>query len=190
MFAHGAGDDSQKINKSLGIEGMKNLKKALKYFFLYSIIFPMGMFPGNVIRRIVLPFFTKKCGKRFWVYPDVHIFAIENLECGNFVNINCKAYINCSGGVKIGNYSGVGPLATIQSSYHNYPLGIPHKLAGDTYKQVVIGDDCLIGAGSQILPGAAVGDGCVVLPGSVVSGKFDANYIIGGNPARIIKKRG
>jgi acetyltransferase-like isoleucine patch superfamily enzyme len=168
---------------------MSSISKSVKYWVLYSLIFPMGMFPGNYIRQLVLPWFTRRCGRRFWVYPNVHIFAIEGLVCGDYVNIAYNVYLNCSGGVSIGSYTGIGPHSSIQSTIHNYPKGQLWRNSGDTIRPVTIGSDCLIGAGCHILPGTELGDSCVVLPGSVVSGKYEGNMIIGGNPARVVKRR-
>lgn len=39
-----------------------------------------------------------------------------------------------------------------------------------------------------ILKGTVLGDGCVVGAGAVVAGKFEDNYVIAGNPARVIKR--
>lgn len=55
-------------------------------------------------------------------------------------------------------------------------------------KPIVIGKNCFIGCNSIILKGTILGDGCVVGAGAVVSGKFEGNCVIAGNPARVIKK--
>lgn len=55
-------------------------------------------------------------------------------------------------------------------------------------KEIHIGENCFIGCNSIILKGTILGNNCVVGAGAVVSGKFDANCIIAGNPARIIKR--
>ena len=58
-----------------------------------------------------------------------------------------------------------------------------------TKEPVEIGNDCWIGMGACILPGARLGDGCVVGGGSVVVGELEPNCIAVGNPARVIKHR-
>lgn len=55
-------------------------------------------------------------------------------------------------------------------------------------KEIKIGKNCFIGCNSIILKGTVLGDGCVVGAGAVVSGKFEDNCVIAGNPAKVVKK--
>lgn len=54
-------------------------------------------------------------------------------------------------------------------------------------KSVYIGKNVFIGANSVILPGSYLDDGCYVGAGSVVSGRFERDCLIAGNPA-IVKR--
>ena len=51
-----------------------------------------------------------------------------------------------------------------------------------------IGTGCFIGGPSVVYHGVKLGDKTVVLPMSVVNTDFSGNCIIGGSPARLIKK--
>jgi len=53
---------------------------------------------------------------------------------------------------------------------------------------VVIGDHSWIGANSVIMPGVQLGKFCVVAANSFVNESFDDYSVIGGNPARLIRK--
>ena len=56
-------------------------------------------------------------------------------------------------------------------------------------KAVVIGNDVWIGANVIILPGVNIGDGAVIAAGAVVTKNVGPYEIVGGNPAKLIKKR-
>ena len=56
-------------------------------------------------------------------------------------------------------------------------------------KRVVIGHDVWIGHGATILPGVSVGNGAVIGAGAVVSKDVAPYTIVGGVPAKLIKRR-
>ncbi|HWX61749.1 DapH/DapD/GlmU-related protein [Bradyrhizobium sp.] len=55
--------------------------------------------------------------------------------------------------------------------------------------KVTIGNDCWIGHGAIILPSVIVGDGAVIAAGAVVSRNVPPYTIVGGVPARPIRRR-
>jgi phosphonate metabolism protein (transferase hexapeptide repeat family) len=55
--------------------------------------------------------------------------------------------------------------------------------------KVTIGNDCWIGHGAIILPSVTVGDGAVIAAGAVVSRNVPPYTIVGGVPARPIRRR-
>lgn len=59
----------------------------------------------------------------------------------------------------------------------------PHR--GDT----VVGNDVWIGYGATIMPGVRIGDGAVIASLSVVTKDVAPYAVVGGNPAREVKKR-
>jgi len=64
---------------------------------------------------------------------------------------------------------------------------LSHEMIRAMYVHTRIGKRCFIGARSIIMPGVVIGDGCVVAAGSVVTKDVPAGSIVAGNPARIIK---
>ena len=60
---------------------------------------------------------------------------------------------------------------------------LPHK--GDT----VIGNDVWFGRNCVVMPGVKIGDGAIVAAESVVTKDVAPYSVVGGNPARFIKKR-
>lgn len=45
------------------------------------------------------------------------------------------------------------------------------------------------GAKVIILPGVKIGNGCIIGAGAVVTKSFEDYCVIGGNPAKLLKKR-
>ncbi|WP_167288796.1 acyltransferase [Nocardioides seonyuensis] len=56
-------------------------------------------------------------------------------------------------------------------------------------REVVVGDDVLIGAGAIVIGPANVGTGAVIAAGAVVTGDVAPRSIVGGVPARVIGER-
>ncbi len=55
--------------------------------------------------------------------------------------------------------------------------------------EIIIGNDCWIGTGATIMNGVIIHDGAVVAANSVVTKDVPPYAIVGGNPAKVIKKR-
>lgn len=60
-------------------------------------------------------------------------------------------------------------------------------LSGEV-RPVRIGRDCFIGGASVILPGVTIGDGSIVGGGAVVYDDVPPGTIVGGNPARVLRR--
>ena len=56
---------------------------------------------------------------------------------------------------------------------------------GDT----VVGNDVWFGHGVTVMPGVTIGDGAIVATGAVVTSDVAPYTVVGGNPARLIKRR-
>lgn len=66
----------------------------------------------------------------------------------------------------------------------SYNIGHPSS-NGD----VIIGNDVWIGANATIMSGVTIGDGAVIANNSHVVKNVDPYTIVGGNPAKLIRKR-
>lgn len=65
-------------------------------------------------------------------------------------------------------------------------MGIPDYENVGEASETYIGNNVFIGMNSVILMGTVIGNNCIIGAGSIVSGKFDSNSVIAGNPARKI----
>ncbi|MFE3890699.1 acyltransferase [Priestia sp. YIM B13446] len=112
------------------------------------------------------------------------------ISIGNNVGIS-GATIYARRSITIGDNTLIGGNAKIlDNDFH--PIEVEARNADIKEKiitkPIVIGKNCFIGCNALILKGTVLGDGCVVGAGAVVSGKFEENSVIVGNPARVIKK--
>ena len=55
-------------------------------------------------------------------------------------------------------------------------------------KEIFIGNNCWVGCNVVFLPGSRVGDNCVVAAGAIVNKQFPDNSLIGGVPAKVLKR--
>lgn len=93
-------------------------------------------------------------------------------------------YIQGIGEIYIGDHVLIAPNVGIISANHNL-----YSLKDHHVGKVKIGSYSWIGMNSIILPNVDLGEYTIVAAGSVVTKSFSSGYcIIGGNPAKIIKK--
>jgi len=114
----------------------------------------------------------------------------ENIIWHDNIYIGPMAYIWAIGGLEIHENVIIGPRVTIHTSNHNYEQA--ELLPYDTHSQlakVTIEKNVWIGDNVMIVPGICIGEGSIVAMGSVVTKDVPAGSVIGGNPAKIIKKR-
>lgn len=124
---------------------------------------------------------TFNIGGKCKISPD--LIAEEYVYVGE----NAKIYP----GVSIGRYSMLAPNVQIIGGDHNFEqVGVPMTFSGrPSLSKTLIGRDVWIGANSIIMTGVSIGDGSVVAAGSVVTKDVPPFQIVGGVPARIIRKR-
>ena len=93
--------------------------------------------------------------------------------------------------IEIGDETIIGANTKIMDNdFHpiNSKDRLEHNISAVKPGPVIIGENVFIGCNCIVLKGATIGNNCVVGAGSVVSGKFEDNCIIAGNPAKVIKK--
>lgn len=104
-----------------------------------------------------------------------------------FIGAHCSIY--GQGSITIGAGSLIATGTSIISSNHSYAdPDRPYADQGESALGVVISPNCWIGANCTILDGVVLGNNSVVAAGAVVNRSFEGNVVLGGVPARILKK--
>lgn len=112
---------------------------------------------------------------------------VDKLVIGKYCSIASGALF-MMGGNHGHNYDAIAshPLDGFESkksSSKKFPTSFKNK--GDT----IIGHDVWIGFEALIMPGIKIGDGSVIASRAVVTKDVEPYSIVGGNPAKLIKKR-
>jgi acetyltransferase-like isoleucine patch superfamily enzyme len=97
--------------------------------------------------------------------------------------------IRGQGGVTIGDRVYTSPFVQIVSVNHVFDdPNVPFVDQGITAEGIVIEDDVWIGSGAVITDGVRIGKGAVVAGGAVVTKDVEPLTIVGGVPAKMIRK--
>ena len=90
--------------------------------------------------------------------------------------------------VTIGDHVEIGPNVSIITGEHFTEINARRENRGKEFtSEVVIGNDCWIGANVTILAGVTIGEGCTIGAGAVVKREIPPFSIAVGVPARVIK---
>lgn len=114
-------------------------------------------------------------------------FIKSNVQIGNYSYVNENSRIeNCV----IGNYCSISDLVSICPAEHRICDVLTHPILGNKKtKRVEIGNDVLISHNATILEGVRIGDGAIIGAGAVVTRNVEPYTIVGGVPAKFIRKR-
>ncbi|HJM20978.1 MAG: sugar acetyltransferase [Actinobacteria bacterium] len=83
-------------------------------------------------------------------------------------------------------YTGMNVYITDQN--HGYEdINIPIGVQDPQDDPVVIGSGSWIGSGAVVLPGARIGEHCVIAANSVVRGEFPPYSVVAGVPAKVVR---
>lgn len=126
-------------------------------------------------------------GKRVSVQATFNCDNGQNIHVGEDFLSNYNLTILDIAPVTIGAHVMIGPNVDI------YTVNHPLKAAGRRgylaqAKPVTIGHDVWIGGKVAIMPGVTIGNNVVVAAGAIVTKDVPDNVLVGGVPARVIKR--
>ncbi len=137
------------------------------------------------IRALLGELFGRPVPDTLRVFPPFYSDFGKNIHVGENVFINACCHFQDHGGVTLGDGCQIGHNVVFATLNH----GLEPADRGTTYPApIVLGRNVWVGSNATILQGVTIGDNAVVAAGAVVSRDVPANTIVGGVPARIIKR--
>lgn len=133
----------------------------------------------DLIQRI----FGKPTG--VWIEPSFYFCYGNHISIGEWTYINFNCNFVGDGQIVIGKRVMFGPAVTNATVNHPIHPGIRRYMYA---KDVVIEDNCWIGANVVITPGVTIGENSIIGTGSVVTKDIPKNSIAVGNPAKVIRE--
>jgi len=178
-------------------EREKSMKKkyvfeALRGLFSLSFFKAIASSIGYYIHEHVTWRYKLNHGSNIRVHSTASIRNPQNITIGNnsHINYNCCVWCGENSRIILGDNLLMGPGVKIFSTNHGTKKGMPMTFQDYVEDDIVIGNDCWIGANVVILKGVTIPDGCVIAAGAVVSKPLTEPYTIyGGIPAKPISAR-
>lgn len=139
----------------------------------------------NPLRKFYLRSYGIKVGAGSSIHRRCKFFHVGKFSMGVNCVINFGCYLDNRRGITIGNNVGIAHNTKIYTLGHNI-----HSPKFETKgAPVIIENNVFIFSNAMIMPGVTIHEGGIVLAGSVVTKDVEAWTVVGGNPAKFIRKR-
>ena len=126
-------------------------------------------------------------GEKVWIAKTFNCDNGKNIFIGDNFTGNYNLTILDIRKVTIGDNVMIGPGCLISTVNHPLtPMGRQQHMG--IAKPVTIGNDVWLGGNVTVLPGVTIGNNVVVAAGAVVTKDVPDNSLVGGVPARLIRK--
>ena len=119
----------------------------------------------------------------------ISILPKGNLVFGNASGVGNNNQIVCHNKIIIGDNTIIGPNVMLFDHNHQYDFekGVKHK--SFDVGEIIIGNNCWLGAGCIILKDVHIGNNVIVAAGSVVTKDIPSGSVVAGVPAKIVKSK-
>ena len=185
------------------------LKRKFRVFILFILPNSSKIFRKQVVLTSNYPEFQQKTkitgtgkvfmgnncsfGYRLGGYNKYGLIEIQArykkaiIKIGDNVSTNNNLFFCSANYIEIGSNSLIG-LNVVIMDHEAHGIHPKDRMKLGPIGEVIIGKNVWIGNNVTILKDSKIGDNSIVALGSVVSGIFPSNVIIGGIPAKIIRK--
>lgn len=141
--------------------------------------------PQEEVRALLSELFGRPVPDTLRVFPPFYSDFGKNIQVGENVFINACCHFQDHGGVTLGDGCQIGHNVVFATLNHGQS---PEDRSITCPAPIVLGRNVWIGSNATILSGVTIGDNAIVGAGAVVTHDVPADTIVGGVPARLIKK--
>ena len=127
----------------------------------------------------------KPVGENFGLFPPFYTDFGKNITIGNGVFINADCKFQDQGGIVIEDGALIGHGVVLATLNHDFD---PEKRQQLHPAPIHIGKGVWIGSNAVVTAGVTIGDHAVVAAGAVVTKDVPADTIVGGVPAKVIRR--
>ncbi len=129
-----------------------------------------------------------ECGEGNYIeLPFYANWGGRHVHFGSNIYANFNLTLVDDGHIYVGDKVMFGPNVTVATA--NHPVNAELRARAFQYnKDVHIGENTWIGAGSVIVPGITIGKNVVIGAGSVVTKDIPDNVVAVGNPCRVLRE--
>ena len=138
-----------------------------------------------MVRKLFFELICQPEDDTFCLFPPFYTDYGKNIRVGKNVFINTGCRFQDQGGIVIGDGALIGHNVVLATLNHHEDPRQRHILIP---APITIGKDVWIGANATVVPGVTIGDGAVIAAGAVVTRDVPPNVVVGGVPARVLKK--
>ncbi|MFH2019689.1 MAG: acyltransferase [bacterium] len=170
--------------KEVSTKIVKRFESYLLDFCLMLLHFTTWI-PLHSVRNFIWQMSGVKLGEKSTLHTGVRVFDPRGITIGEGTIVGFSTFLDGRASLKIGSHTDIASEVMVYNQEHDLTASDFHAVDGP----VTIGDYVFIGPRAIILPGVKIGDGAVVAAGAVVTKDVEAFSIVGGVPAKEIKKR-
>lgn len=154
-------------------------------FFTFLYNSTITYCPVRRVRLMWLRFLGVKCHSSVNVFRGVTVFGAENIELSERVSIGYNVCLDGRGGIVVGRDTVIASYSHLLTADHDVDCpNFSGRLA-----PIHIGHHCWICTRALVLKGVNLGNFAVVAGNSVVTKSVPDNAIVGGTPAKFIRRR-
>ena len=137
------------------------------------------------IRQLFSELIGNPVDASFGMFPPFYTDCGKNITVGKNVFINTGCRFQDQGGIRIGDHVLIGHNVVLATLNHDFA---PYNRATMHPAPIHIEDRVWIGANATVVPGVTIGENSIVAAGAVVTKDVPPNTIVGGVPAKVLKR--